>query len=83
MNRTTEAGSIIAIAIATFMIIMAAVFYNSFSSCENGPCKDAFELEHKRWCDMHQIWLDTDGQYGWPWPEYKGNFETQCSEDIK
>jgi len=34
--------------------------------------------EQQNYCEMVDIWNDTDGEYGWP--DYNDNFDEVCSD---
>ena len=31
------------------------------------------QIEGDTYCEMHQLWIDTDGDFGWP--DYKNTFK--------
>jgi len=31
------------------------------------------QIEGNTYCEMHQLWIDTDGDFGWP--DYKNTFK--------
>lgn len=37
---------------------------------------DDIQAEQNEYCAMVQLYLDTEGEYGWP--DYTGNFENKC-----
>ena len=59
------ATSVIVIALASLASSMAVFLSDTDLEVQ--------QIESDTYCEMHQLWIDTDGDFGWP--DYKNIFK--------
>ena len=38
--------------------------------------KQRLEVEQRQYCQMHELWIESGGELGWP--DYNGNYAEVC-----
>ena len=60
--------------LATGVIVIAlASLASSMGVLLSDTDLEVQQIEGDTYCEMHQLWIDTDGEFGWP--DYKNTFK--------
>lgn len=38
--------------------------------------KQSLEMEQRQYCQMHELWIKSGGELGWP--DYNGSYKEEC-----